>query len=237
MAALRTGDAPTGPGRGVPGSSSPSPPSSPSSPFSPSPAGDAPEPVAPEPSAAGSREQRAARHWARAQARRTASSLAAAYGAHPDVVSVLTEDERVVMIMHIRELSAWYVHRSMLGIRPETVLCHQDVCIGTAMLVATPVRLVGHGVPGLLAQAAAAAQEPYRLWDRVYDLAAPLEDGHGTLWQHRGGWAPDGVPLLVPYGRREPCRLPTVLRMAGSLEAAARLLPVLPAQHPPAPAH
>lgn len=182
----------------------------------------APAPEGRSASPAGPAAVETARRWARAQARRTASSLATAYGAHADVVSVSTDDDRTVMVMRVRDLHTWYVHRSLLGIRPETVLCEGDVCAGTAIVVTTPVRLVGRGVPGLLTAAAARARQPYRLWDQVYDLDVPLEDGDGSLWRYRGSRTPDGVPLLSPQAGGEPCPLPTVVRATGVLVPPGR---------------
>ncbi|MEU6849776.1 BN159_2729 family protein [Actinacidiphila alni] len=170
----------------------------------------------------------AARFWARAQARRAAAALSAAYGAHADVVSVATQGDQAVMVMQIRDLHTWYVHRDLLGIPPESVTCEADACVGRTVVVTTPVRLVGHGVPGLLAAAAGRARQPYRIGDRVYDLGVPLADGDGALWRYRGSRTPDGVPLLRPYGRDgEPRRLPDLVRRTGELCPARRPVPRL----------
>lgn len=165
--------------------------------------------------------EKAALAWdlACAQARRTASCLAAAYGAHPDVLSVAADGDRAVLAVRIIDVRAWYVWRLAMGVSAEDVVFYHDACVGVGLNDGVRLQVVGLGVPMLLDAVAAAARVPYRLWDQVYDLAASHEDALGNRWQYEGIQAPDGVPLISMAGRGEPCRITNVVQQAGPLFA------------------
>jgi hypothetical protein len=168
--------------------------------------------------------EQAALAWALAcaRARRTAADLAAAYSAHPDVVSVTADGDQAVVAVRITELRAWYVWRAAMGARAEDVVFYEDACVAVGGNDGVPLQVVGFGVPLLLDAVAAAARLPYRLWDQVYDLAASHQDAQGNHWQYDGDQASDGVPLLSMAGRPEPCRITNVVEQAGPLVALRR---------------
>ncbi|MFC8436507.1 BN159_2729 family protein, partial [Streptomyces sp. NPDC057253] len=163
--------------------------------------------------------ERQARHWnlACARARRTAYALAAAHGAHADVLSVAPQGDEVIMIVCFSDLDAWYALRAAFAIRPDTVAVHEEACVGRGRLDGTPVRLVGRAVPALLEAEESAMTLAYRLWDRVYDLARPQLDCQGHVWEYRGLQGPDGVPLMHRLTDGHERRMTAVARSVGPL--------------------
>ncbi|TKA08103.1 hypothetical protein FCI23_29885 [Actinacidiphila oryziradicis] len=104
-----------------------------------------------------SRLEQAALAWALAcaRARRTAADLAAAYSAHPDVVSVTADGDQAVVAVRITELRAWYVWRAAMGARAEDVVFYEDACVAVGGNDGVPLQVVGFGVPLLLDAVAA----------------------------------------------------------------------------------
>lgn len=168
--------------------------------------------------------------WERScrRASRARRRLAAAWAAHPDVLAVTDDSDRVLVALRVIDLHAWYVWRSALGIPPWRVVFLGASCAGTGALQGAAVRLVGLGVPDLIAARETAATYPYRLWDGVHDLALPLRDNRGNTWAHHGGWTPDGVPVLslatsplpLAEGAPPPCPLTDLVEQCGPLTAA-----------------
>jgi hypothetical protein len=167
--------------------------------------------------------EQAAAAWdlACAHAHRAAAALTAAYGAHPDVVSVTADGDRAVVVLRITDLRAWYVHRAAMGVQADDVVLFHDACSGIGRQGWIPVQIVGLGVPMLLNAVAAAARLPYRLWDQVYDLAVTHEDVRGDRWRYCGEQSPDGIPLMSVVGRQEKCRFTNVVRYVGPLVPVA----------------
>ncbi|WP_329139854.1 BN159_2729 family protein [Streptomyces sp. NBC_01476] len=174
-----------------------------------------------------------ARAWERSCRRslRAEKQLAAAWAAHPEVLTVSADRDRVLVALRVIDLHAWYVWRSALGIRGRRVIFIGPDCAGLGAVEGAAVRLVGLGVPGLLAGREATAAHPYRLWDGVYDLARPLVDDRGNTWTHEDVWSYDGVPLLSLTGTALPsaCTAPWPCLLTDLVEQCGPLV----AAHPP----
>ncbi|MEU6849779.1 BN159_2729 family protein [Actinacidiphila alni] len=182
--------------------------------------------------------------WERScrRASRARRRLAAAWAAHPDVLAVTDDSDRVLVALRVTDLHAWYVWRAALGIPPWRVVFLGGSCAGTGTLQGAGVRLVGVGVPGLVSEREAAAAYPYRMWDGVYDLALPMRDDRGNTWAHEGVWTQDGVPVLslaaspLPLGEDapRPCPLTDLVERSGPLIAVRPAGPPAGTAEPPA---
>lgn len=168
------------------------------------------------------------------RAMRVTGWLLSRYVSRPDVVEIVTDHDRAVVAVRVESLDDWDNWMAETGVaRHDCGRSVGDTQITYGQLQDVEVRLVAHGVPGLLGALAAAAMDPYWLYGRVYDLGRPMVDRDGDRWTYLGRRGPDEMPLLVAAGQNVPWSLTNVVHQAGPLRPAA---PYLPAPAPAAAA-
>ncbi|MFE7128906.1 BN159_2729 family protein [Streptomyces sp. NPDC057617] len=143
------------------------------------------------------------------------------------LLSVRTERERVLVSVQVTDITQWAGWCRYLGITQEEPGSPAHAYIGAGHRDGVAVSVVAYDAPATEARTVAAATMPYRYGGAVYDLALPLRDTEGAVWDYRQ-IRTDGMPLLSrrddPTGAR--CSLGHVVQYAGPLTAVRDEAPV-----------
>ncbi|MFC8348999.1 BN159_2729 family protein [Streptomyces sp. NPDC057280] len=164
--------------------------------------------------------ERKALDWdaACARARQVAQVIGRHLAGHLNPTDIRVDGDRVRVVLRVDGPTQWTRWRAYFGItivgegtRPHTV-------IGEGMRDGVRMTVVAHGAAATLPSAAPTAPtRPFRMGDRVYDLALPLRDAHGDVWYFQGCRRQDGMPLMSVDGRPERCSLANVAAHLGPL--------------------
>lgn len=153
----------------------------------------------------------------------TADRLKAANAHRLELTHVASDDGRVTVHIRAVTLHDWEYWLTTIGVPFDaaTQRCGQaQIAIGRIDEV--DIHLTAHRVPHLLEQAVQAADTPYCLGGRFYDLAVDHSDRHGQTWHYLGHRQEDETPLLTLHGTDGPhYPFPAVITSNGPLTPTA----------------
>ncbi|MFD8724505.1 BN159_2729 family protein [Streptomyces sp. NPDC059629] len=165
---------------------------------------------------------------AQARSATTAARLRAENAGRLEVMQIAPDHERITIHIRALSLSDWEYWLAAIG-APLDAPTHraEGAQIAAGQIDGIDVHLTAHEVPRLLDEATKAAEEPFHLAGRIYDLARGQIDRHGQTWLHLGQRQTDNMPLLTLCGTSGPLYPLTSIVMAnGPLTAS-------PTQTPP----
>ncbi|MFD8970492.1 BN159_2729 family protein [Streptomyces sp. NPDC059568] len=123
------------------------------------------------------------------------------------LLSVRADREKVLVSAQILDTAQWSGWCRYLGITQQEPGSPAHAHIGSGHRDGVAVSIVAYDAPATEARTVAAATMPYRYGGDVYDLALPLRDQVGAIWDYRA-LRTDGMPLLArrddPTGARCP---------------------------------
>jgi hypothetical protein len=139
--------------------------------------------------------------------------------ARTGLMTVRADAERVLVTAQITHTGQWAGWCRYLGITSASPGSPEHAYIGRGYRNGVGVTVIAYDAPATEARTAAAATMPHRYGGYVLDLALPLRDAHGEVWDYRELRA-DGMPLLTrrddPTGGR--CTLAGVDAQVGPLD-------------------
>ncbi|WP_052744628.1 BN159_2729 family protein [Streptomyces odonnellii] len=143
------------------------------------------------------------------------------------LLDVRTSRERVLVSAQITSVAQWAGWCRYLGITEEEPGSPEYAYIGSGHRGGVGVSVVAYDAPQTEARTVAAATMPFRYGGGVFDLALPLRDQKGGIWDYRQ-LRTDGMPLLSrrddpTYAR---CSLARVVEFVGPLTAVRDEVPV-----------
>ncbi|MFE0036786.1 BN159_2729 family protein [Streptomyces sp. NPDC059015] len=141
------------------------------------------------------------------------------------LLSVEADGDRVRAVVHVTAADQWGQWRRYLGITTEETQPLEYAYVGSGHRDGVAVSVVAYDAPEIEARTAAAAAMPFQHGGTVYDLALPLRDAQGEVWDH-AGQNNDGMPLLRMRGGAERCSLANVVEYVGPLTAVCDDQPV-----------
>ncbi|MFF1416519.1 BN159_2729 family protein [Streptomyces sp. NPDC058280] len=146
--------------------------------------------------------------------------------ARTGLMGVRTDTERVLISAQITHNEQWAGWCRYLGITQVAPGSPEHAYVGHGHRDGVGVSILAYDAPATEARTAAAATMPYRYGGAVYDLALPLQDASGEIWDYQQLRA-DGMPLLSrrddPKGGR--CSLSGVDAQYGPLSTARDAAP------------
>ncbi|MGW4669284.1 BN159_2729 family protein [Streptomyces sp. NPDC004324] len=153
----------------------------------------------------------------------TADRLRAAHAHRLELTHIASDDERVTVQIRALALDDWEYWLTAVG-APPAAHTHRsgEAQVASGEIDEVGIHLTAHGVPHLLEQAVRAAETPYCLGGRVYDLALDHSDRHGQRWHYLGHCQEDETPLLTLDGTDGPhYPFPSVVTANGPLVPTA----------------
>ncbi|MFE5136200.1 BN159_2729 family protein [Streptomyces fagopyri] len=153
----------------------------------------------------------------------TADRLKAANAHRLELTHVASDDERVTIHIRAITLHDWEYWLTTIGVPLDASTQRSGQAqIAIGRIDEVDIHLTAHRVPHLLEQAVQAADTPYCLGGRCYDLAVDHSDRHGQTWHYLGHRQEDETPLLTLHGSDGPhYPFPAVITSNGPLTPTA----------------
>ncbi|WP_052479820.1 BN159_2729 family protein [Streptomyces sp. NBRC 110035] len=153
------------------------------------------------------------------RARQVAAGIQEQIGDRVEFQSMQVEGDRVLVSLHITDLSQWAGWRRYFGVTHDGEQPLPYVVGGEGYRDGVRVSVLAYDLPEVRTRAVRSAGRPFEFEGLVYDLALPQRDAVGEFWYFQGELAEDGMPLLSQDGRPERCTLASLVAQAGPLTA------------------
>ncbi|MFG2478821.1 BN159_2729 family protein [Streptomyces fagopyri] len=140
-----------------------------------------------------------------------------------ELTHIASDDERVTIHIRALTLDDWEYWLTTIGAPLDAPTQRRgQVQIAAGQIDEVDIHLTADRVPHLLEQAVQAADTPYCLGGRFYDLAVDHSDRHGQTWHYLGHRQEDETPLLTLHGTDGPhYPFPAVITANGPLTPTA----------------
>jgi hypothetical protein len=161
------------------------------------------------------------------RAARLAEAIRTECGEGRGLLRVQAQQDRVLVTVQVTDTAQWGAWSRYLGITEIAPGSPEHAYVGRGHRDGVAVSVVAYDGPSTASRQSAAAAMPHRHNGVVYDLALPLRDSQGDVWDYAATRA-DGMPLLVQRGVETQirCSLANVLEYVGPLTTVREPLPV-----------